>query len=153
MPKKKYVIDLSDEERQLLLKIIKTGKSPAKVILRANIMLSSDVNSSKSMTVAETAKLFETTPTTVQNVRTAYAENGLDATLYRKQRMTPPVPAKVNGELEAHIIALCCSQPPEGYSQWSVRLLADKSIELGYVDSISHMTISRTLKKTNLSLI
>jgi len=153
MPKKKYVIDLSDEERQQLRKIVKTGKSPAKVILRANIMLSSDVNSSKSMTVAETAKLFETTPITVQNVRTAYAENGLDATLYRKQRMTPPVPAKVDGELEAHIIALCCSQPPEGYSQWSVRLLADKSIELGYVDSISHMTISRTLKKTNLSLI
>jgi len=153
MPKKKYVIDLSDEERQQLRKIVKTGKSPAKVILRANIMLSSDVNSSKSMTVAETAKLFETTPITVQNVRTAYAENGLDATLYRKQRMTPPVPAKVDGDVEAHIIALCCSQPPEGYSRWSVRLLADKCVELGYVDAVSHMTISRTLKKTNLSLI
>jgi hypothetical protein len=153
MPKKKYVIDLSDKERQGLRKILKSGKSPARVILRANILLSSDINGSKSLTVTETAEMFETTPTTVQNVRTAYAENGLDAALYRKQRMTPPVPAKVGGELEAHIIALCCGQPPEGYSRWSVRLLADKCVELGYVDSISHMTISRTLKKTNLSLI
>lgn len=153
MPKKKYAIDLSDKERQLLLKIIKTGKSPAKVILRANVLLSSDINSSKSLTVAETAKLFETTPTTVQNVRTTFAESGLDSALYRKQRMTPPVPAKVDGEVEAHIIALCCSQPPAGYSRWNVRLLADKCVELGYVDSISHMTINRTLKKTNLSLI
>jgi hypothetical protein len=153
MPKKKYNIDLSNDERQQLRKIVKSGKSPARVILRANILLSSDINGSKSLTVTETAEMFETTPTTVQNVRTAYAENGLYAALYRKQRMTPPVPPKVAGELEAHIIALSCSQPPEGYSRWSVRLLADKCVELGYVDSISHMTVSRTLKKTNLSLI
>src|SRR5665647_1928353 len=138
MPKKKHVIDLSGKERQILLKIIKTGKSPARVILRSNILLSSDINNTKLLTVAEIAKLFETTPTTVQNVRTAFAENGLDAALYRKQRMTPPIPAKVTGEVEAHIIALCCSQPPEGYCRWSVRLLADKCIELGYIDSISH---------------
>jgi len=153
MPKKKYNIDLSNDERQQLRKIVKSGKSPARVILRANILLSSDINGSKSLTVTETAEMFETTPTTVQNVRTAYAENGIDSALNRKQRMTPPVPPKVVGELEAHIIALSCSQPPEGYSRWSVRLLADKCIELGYIDSISHMTISRTLKKTNLSLI
>jgi hypothetical protein len=94
-----------------------------------------------------------TTPTTVQTVRTEYAEKGLDVALYRKKRMTPPVPAKVDGELEAHIIALCCSKPPTGYSKWSVRLWADKCVELGYVESISHMTISRTLKKTNLNHI
>ena len=103
-------------------------------------------------TVAETAKCFNTTSTTVQNVRTAYAKYGLDAALYRKKRKTPPVQAKVDGKLEAHIISICCSQPPEGYQRWTLRLIADKCVELGYVDSISHMTVMRTLKKTNLSL-
>jgi hypothetical protein len=152
MPKKKYVIALSTEERAQLTKIVKTGKSPARVILRSNILLSSDTNVTKPLTVAATAELFQTTSTTVQNVRTSYIENGLDGALYRKKRTTPPVKPKVDGELEAHIIALCCSEPPEGYERWTVRLLADKCVELGYIDSISHMTVSRTLKKTNLSL-
>ena len=152
MPKKKYVISLSNDERAQLTKIIKTGKSPARVILRANILLSSDSNVTKPLSVSATADLFQTSSTTVQNVRTSYIENGIDGSLYRKTRVTPPVKPKMDGELEAHIIALCCSKPPNGYERWTVRLLADKSVELGYVDSISHMTISRTLKKTNLSL-
>lgn len=152
MPKKKYIISLSNEERMQLTKIVKTGKSPARVILRANILLSSDSNITKPLSVATTAELFQTSPTTVQNVRTSYIENGLEGTLYRKKRDTPPVKPKMGGELEAHIIALCCGEPPEGYERWTVRLLADKCVEFGYVDSISHMTVSRTLKKTNLSL-
>jgi hypothetical protein len=152
MPKRKYVIELTNEERTQLTKIVKTGKSPARVILRANILLHSDSSTAKPLSVAETADLFQTTPTTVQNVRTSYAESGLNGALYRKKRTTPPVEPKVDGELEAHIIALCCTKPPEGYGRWTVRLLADKCVELGYVDSISHMTVSRTLKKTNLSL-
>lgn len=152
MPKRKYVIKLSNNERMLLTKIVKTGKSPARVILRANILLHSDSTVTKPLSVAATANLFQTTPTTVQNVRTSYAKSGLDAALYRKKRTVPPVKPKVDGNLEAHIIALCCSNPPEGYDRWTVRLLADKCVELGYVDSISHMTVSRTLKKTNLSL-
>ncbi len=152
MPKRKYVIELSNKERMLLTKIVKTGKSPARVILRANILLHSDSTVTKPLSVAATADLFQTTPTTVQNVRTSYAESGLDGALYRKKRTVPPVKPKVDGNVEAHIIALCCSNPPEGYERWTVRLLADKCVELGYVDSISHMTVSRTLKKTNLSL-
>ncbi len=105
------------------------------------------------MTVAEIANVYHTTPTTVQNVRTSYCEKGLEATIRRKKRETPPVPAKVTGEVEAHIIALACGKPPQGYSRWSLRLLADKTVELGYIDSISHSTISSILKKTNLSLI
>ena len=104
------------------------------------------------MTVAEIASAFNTTPTTVQNVRTSYANNGLEATINRKKRETPPVPAKVTGDIEAHIVALACGDPPEGYSRWSVRLIAEKCVELNYIDSISHMTVSRILKKTNLSL-
>jgi len=152
MPKKKYVIKLSKEEHVYLTKIIKMGTSPARVILRANILLHSDSTVSKPLSVVETAALFRTTPTTVQNVRTCYAAYGLNGSLYRKKRSVPPVKPKVDGELEAHMIALCCSKPPEGYERWTVRLLADKCVKLGYVNSLSHMTVSRTLKKTNISL-
>lgn len=99
------------------------------------------------MTVAEIAETYHTTPTTVQTVRTSYCEKGLEATLNRKKRDTPPVPAKVTGEIEAHIIALACSDPPEGYSKWTLRLLADKTVEMGYISSISHVTVSSVLKK------
>lgn len=153
MPKKKYVVHLSDQERLKLTKIIKTGTSPAKVINRANILLASDSASGKPFTVAETAQRLNTTPTTVQTVRTEFAKYGLHRTLYRKKRETPPVPPKVDGNLEAYIISICCSEPPQGYERWTLRLIADKCVELGYVDSLSHMTVKRTLKKTNLSLI
>ena len=152
MPSVKYVIELSDADRKTLNDIVSKGQSPAKLILRANILLASDKNNKKHMTVAEIANVFNTTPTTVQNVRTSYANFGLAATINRKKRETPPVPPKVTGDVEAHIIALACSEPPEGYSRWTVRLLADKCVELNYAESLSHMTVSRVLKKTNLSL-
>ena len=104
------------------------------------------------MTVAEIANIYHTTATTVQNVRTSFATNGLDATINRKKRETPPVPAKITGEIEAKIIAMACGEPPDGYEKWTVRLIADKCVELNYIDSISHMTVQRVLKKTNLSL-
>ena len=147
MPSVKYVIELTDADRKTLSDIVSKGQSPAKLILRANILLASDKNSKKHMTVAEIANAFNTTPTTVQNVRTSYANNGLEATINRKKRETPPVPPKVTGDVEAHIIALACGEPPEGYSRWTVRLLADKCVELNYAESISHMTVSRVLKK------
>ena len=86
-------------------------------------------------------------------MRSSYCAKGLEATINRKKRETPPVPAKVTGEVEAHVVALACSEPPEGYSKWTLRLLADKTVELGYIDSISHVTISTILKKMNLSRI
>ena len=152
MPSVKYIIELSDTDRKTLQEIVTKGKSPAKAILRANILLASDRNNKKHMTVAEIAENYHTTPTTVQNVRITYVNNGLEATVSRKKRETPPVPAKVTGDVEAHIIALVCSDPPEGYSKWTLRLLADKCVELNYAESLSHMTVSRILKKTNLSL-
>jgi len=152
MPKKKYVIELDTKERSKLTKIIKTGYTPAKVITRANILLVSDASSGKPLTVVETAERFNTTPTTVQNARTVFAKFGLEGALYRKKRKTPPVQPKVDENLEAHIISICCSEPPKGYERWTLRLIADKCVELGYVDSISHMTVKRTLKKTNLNL-
>ena len=152
MPSFKYVIELSDKDKEELLEIVTKGTSPARTILRANILLASDRRSDKYMTVSEIADAYHTTPTTVQTVRTSYCEKGLEATIHRKKRETPPVPPKVTGEVEAHVIALACGQPPKGYSRWTLRLLADKTVELGYIDSISHVTVSNILKKTNLSL-
>lgn len=147
MPSVKYIIELSDADRKILEDIVAKGSSPAKTILRANILLSSDRNNKKHKTVAEIAEDYHTTSTTVQNVRSSYALNGLEATINRKKRTTPPVPPKVTGDVEAHIIALACSDPPEGYSKWTLRLLADKCVELNYVESLSHVTVSRVLKK------
>ena len=152
MPSYKYIIELSEQDRIELYDIVTKGTSSARKILRANILLASDRRSGKYMTVAEIAKAYHTTPTTVQTVRTSYCEKGLEATINRKKQETPPVPAKVTGEVEAHIIALACSDPPEGYSKWTLRLLADKTVELGYIESISHVTVSSVLKKMNLSL-
>ena len=152
MPSFKYVIELSEQDKTTLLDIMQKGESPARTILRANILLASDRQSETYMTVSEIADVYHTTPTTVQTVRTSYCERGLEATINRKKRETPPVPAKVTGEVEAHIIALACGNPPEGYSKWTLRLLADKTVELGYIDSISYVTISTILKKMNLSL-
>lgn len=152
MPIQKYDVSLSATERKQLTKMVRSGAYPARTILRANILLAVDKNGKKPMTVQEAALAFNTSATTVQNVRTSYGEHGLDATLERKKRETPPVPAKVTGEVEAHIIALACGEPPKGYAKWTLRLLADNSVKLGYVGSISHTQVSRILKKTNISL-
>ena len=149
MPSIKYVIELSAEEKAKLTEIVTKGNSPARTILRANILLTSDRQSEKYMTVSEISKAYHTTPTTVQNVRASYCGKGLEATIHRKKRETPPVPAKVTGEVEAHVIALACGEPPEGYAKWTLQLLANKTVELGYIDSISHTTIRTILKKTN----
>ena len=153
MPSIKYVIELSTEEKAKLMELVSKGKSPARTILRANILLASNKENEKYMTISEISKAYHTTPTTVKNVRASYCEKGLEATINRKKRETPPVPAKVTGEVEARIIALACGEPPEGYSKWTLRLLAERTVELGYIDSISHVTVSTILKKTNLSRI
>ena len=114
MPSFKYVIELSDQDKVELLDIVKKGNSPARTILRANILLASDKRSDKYMTVSEIATAYHTTPTTVQTIRTSYCEKGLEATINRKKRETPPVPAKVTGEVEAHVIALACGTTAGG---------------------------------------
>lgn len=120
MPSVKYIIELSEADRKILTDIVGKGTSLAKAILRANISLASNRNNQKHMTVAEITASYHTTPTTVQNVRTSYAANGLEATILRKKRTTPPVPPKVTGDVEAHIIALAFGKPPEGYYKWTL---------------------------------
>ena len=104
MPSYKYVIELSDQDKTRLMEIVKKGSSPARTILRANILLASDKRTDKYMTVSEIANAYRTTPTTVQTVRTSYCKNGLEATISRKKRETPPIPAKVT-DTSSHLPA------------------------------------------------
>jgi len=146
-------IELTQEERKKLKGFVSKGEHPAMIIRRAQIILDLDrAGNSSALTEAEIAKRHGVSRQTVQNAKIDYLRTGADGSLKRKKRETPPVPPKADGKFEAHLIALSCSDPPEGYEHWSVRLLADKCVELGYVESISHMTVSRVLKKTNLSL-
>lgn len=125
MPSFKYIIELSEQDRTELIDIVTKGSSSARKILRANILLASDKRNEKYMTVAEIAEAYHTTPTTVQTVRTSYCENGLEATINRKKRETPPVPAKVTGEVEAHIhsiASLYATFPPQHARELAERL-------------------------------
>jgi len=152
MPKQKYTVNLSNEEKTTLKRITKTGKSTAKEILHASILLATDDTRIPKLTVAEVAEKCDTTPTTVQIIRKNYCEHGLDSAIKRKKRETPPIKPKITGEVEAHIIALACGEPPKGFSRWSLRLLADKAIELEYIDKISYVSVDSLLKKHNLDL-
>lgn len=147
-------IYLSAEERAIVEQFAKNGSHNSHLITRAKILLVLDQTGKKDhMRISKTAERHGVTRQTVYNIIEDY-HNAKDITdfLTRKKRETPPVPAKVDGEVEAHIIALACSEAPEGYARWTVRLLAEKSVELGIIENISHMTIQRLLKKRNISL-
>jgi transposase len=148
MPKIRYKVCLSQEERKVLLGIISKGNTSARTIMRANVLLAADVNSPNGKkNEAEIAELFNVHPQTVHTIRKEYTEKGLNIALLRKKRETPPVEPKITGEVEAKIIALSCSTPPPGRAKWSLRLLADKAVELEYIDSISYVAVGSLLKK------
>ena len=148
MPKVRYHVRLSEEERKTLLNLVSKGSASAKSIMHANVLLAADENGAGGRkSEAEIAALFHIHPQTVHTIRRQYSEKGLQAALDRKKRKTPPVEPKITGEVEAKIIALSCSSPPPGRSRWSLRLLADKAVELQYIDSISHEAVGRLLKK------
>jgi hypothetical protein len=148
MPKNKYHVRLTKNERSVLLDIVSKGSTNAKEIMHANVLLAADENSSQVRKREEAiAELFHINQQTVHSIRRRYSEAGLEAAINRKKRDTPPVEPKITGEVEARIIALSCGTPPKGRARWSLRLLADKAIELQIIDSISHEAISRLLKK------
>ena len=133
----------------------KTGVHSAKSIIRAKIILLLDTSENgKAMKFVEIAEQLKVSLTTVTKVKTAFfAAENVAAFLQRKKRTTPPVEPKITGETEARIIALACSEVPEGCARWTLRLIAEKSVELQIVDSLSFKTVHRLLKKHNLSLI
>lgn len=148
VPKIKYHVCLTQEERNTLLNLVSKGSASAKSIMHANVLLAADENNvSGQKSESEIAELFHVNTQTVHSIRKRYSEKGLDAAVGRKKRETPPVEPKITGEVEAKIIALSCSAPPAGRSKWSLRLLADKAVELQYIDSISHEAVGRLLKK------
>jgi transposase len=151
--KKLYKVTLTLEERTDLKTIVSTGKSNAKKIKHANILLAVDENEHGRVSDADVAKQFHCHANTVANIRERFVEDGLEAALERKKRLTPPSLPIFDGHAEAHLIRIACSTPPEGRCKWTMQLLADKCVELNIVPTTSKETVRTVLKKTNLSLI
>jgi hypothetical protein len=146
---KAYVVRLSGEERQRLEMLIRKGKSPARRLLKARILLKADVSEAgEGWSDSRIIEALDASASMVYRVRKQLVEEGLEAVLSRKQRATPAVSPIFDGEKEAKLIALACSRPPKGRARWTLRLLENKVVELGIVERASDSTIGRTLKKT-----
>ena len=148
-----YKVTLTQEERNQLTEITRTGTHAARKIIHALILLNVDRGqyNTEQQINEEICKVLKIGMRTIDRVKKRFVEEGLDAAL----KMAPTsreYDKLVDGDMEAHLIALACGEPPKGYARWSLRLLSDKLVELRIADSISHETVRRTLKKTNLSL-
>ncbi len=150
--KKKYIVTLTEVERQMLQAMLSRGKAAARKLMHARILLKADVSAGRpALSDDAIAEDIEAGRTTVERVRRQFVEEGLDAALERREphreyRRT------LDGDGEAHLVALACQLPPEGRSRWTLRLLADRMVRLEYVDEVSKDTVARVLKKTSLSL-
>ena len=148
-PNKKYVVRLSAVEREQLEGIIRKGKGAAGRLLKARILLKADISEAgDGWNDEQIVEALDSNLSMVCRTRKQLVEEGLEAALSRKPRATPPRPRIFDGEKEARLIALACSEPPSGYSRWSLRLLEEKVVELGIVEAASDNTIGRVLKKT-----
>ena len=148
-----YKVTLTEAERAELEAISSKGSHQSQKIISALILLNCDKGefNEKPQTGQAIADMLNVSLRKIDRLKKQFVEEGLDAALGRRQRQEPSH-RKVDGKLEAKIIATACSKPPEGFANWTLRLLADKVVELGYVDSMSYETVRRTLKKTNLNL-
>src|ERR1035437_10378531 len=147
-----YTIKLTKSEVEELQSIINKGSHTSQTFRTAYILLNCDEGPfSEKVTDEQISKVLKVGLRTIDRVKKKFIEEGLDLSLERRpsDRVYEP---KVDGDLEAKLVTLCCSEPPEGFAKWSLRLLADKMIELEYVDYISHVTVREVLKKTNLNL-
>jgi transposase len=142
-----------ESERAELEALIRNGKTGAKKFLNARALLLCDAGPlGPAWTVANVAEALGVTSRTIEHIKKRFVEEGLEVALKRKQRETPPRTVVFDGEFEARLTALACSEVPEGHARWTVRLLADKAVELKFASSVSHMTAHRILKKANLNL-
>jgi transposase len=151
MPRKKYIVRLTSEERERLQDLISKGKTKAYRIRHAHILLKADLDGPAWLDRA-IAEAFSCNRSTVEGIRKRFVLEGLDSALERKKRAEPPTERILDGAKEARLIALACSEPPAGRSRWTLQLLADELVALNVVESISYRTVQRTLKKTSLSL-
>ena len=143
---RRYIVTLTDTERAELRKLISSGKGAARRLTHARILLKADQGLPDRRIAAE----VEVGHATIERVRRRFVEEGLEASL-DPRRPDNPREHKIDGEVEAHLIALACSVPPSGHARWTLRLLADKLVELEYLPSISHETVRQSLKQTNLT--
>ena len=146
---------LSEEQRSKLKDFAKNGVHNAHLITRARTILALDRTGKKDhLRIGRICESVNLSRQAVNDIRADFfAAESIDAFLTRKKRETPPVPAKITGEVEAHIIALACSEPPKGCARWTLNMLANKAVELAYVETLSFKSVQRVLKKHNLSLI
>jgi len=149
----RYKVTLSEQERKELKALTRRGKTQARKFMLARTLLLCDAGpDGPAWNVADVAAALGVTSRTIEHLKKRFVEDGLEAALERKARDKPPRQIIFDGAFEARLIALACSQAPEGYRRWTVRLLADKAVELNLAPSVSHMTVQRVLKKMNLSL-
>ena len=148
----RYIVRLSRDERKTLFKIIEKGTASKEKQNRARILLKADCGEEgESWKDPQIAEAFYVSVKTVERVRKSLVENGFEETLNRKIPLNSPRKRIIQGEEEAYLIAIACNEPPEGHARWTLSLLADKMVECNYVETVSHDTIGRALKKTNLN--
>ena len=145
---RKYVVTLSREERKFLSELTTKGKHRSQKILNALILLGCDEGEfqEKRLTNEEISRVLGISMRKIDRVKKRFVEEGMDVAL-NGRKGSRVYARKVDGDFEARLVALSCSEPPEGYARWSLRLLADKAVELNYIDSVSHETVRRVLKK------
>lgn len=150
---KKYIVTLSAEERETLKTIASKGKHKSQKVINALILLGCDEGEFQVIRSInnDISHVLNTSMKKIDRVKKRFVENGFDVAL-NGQKSNRVYAKKVDGDFEAHIIALSCSDPPEGYARWSLRLLADKAVELNYTESTSYETVRQVLKKTKLNL-
>lgn len=149
---KKYVVRLCEEERDMLLGLIRVGKAAARKLTRARILLKVDQGEAGPAWGDEhTAQALEVGVCTIANVRQRFVEGGVESAIERKKQVRPSKLRKLDGAKEARLVAIGCSKAPEGRARWTMRMLADQLIKLEIVDSISEETVRRILKKTRSS--
>jgi hypothetical protein len=150
---KKFTVTLTQEERVDLKQIASKGKHKSQKVINSLILLGCDEGSYQETrsTSEEISRILKTSMRKIDRVKKRFVVDGLDVALNGRKGSRIYV-KKADGDFEAHLVALSCSDPPEGFSRWSLRLLADKVVELNYIDAISHESIRRILKKTNLNL-
>jgi hypothetical protein len=149
---KRYRVTLSEEERQDLQKLVSVGKAAARRLVRARILLLADqAEGGLAKPDGEIGEALNCGRATVERIRKQFVEEGLEAVLQPKPSLRI-YERKMDGRTEAHLIALACSAPPVGRARWTLRLLGDQLVGLGHLESVSHETVRRTLKKTSLSL-